>query len=374
MSPVVPAGGDRDLRGELLPAEILPLFDDGFVAASDRIEEHVFRLALSVARESGLWKAAGGGGSAAEIASRAGFDEAAGPPLARWLLALLAERGIVPPSPLPDLDAEEIERSQQEDDPASLPTFRLAALAAEAYPRVLRGETSGEAALFSADRIEAWASYFSNRNPLYAVGNAIGAEALVDRLPHPAGSVLEIGGGFGSGAEAVFRRFAREGALSRVAAYRFTEVAPLFLRKGQRALSTLPETAGKVAFGRLDMDRPFAEAGVAPGSLSAVFGVNTLHVARDLGFTLGEIRAALAPGGILVASECVRPFQGRTVWVEFVFLLLPAFRAGGFRTPEEWTTAFEEAGFVEPFVWPDVPRIREHYPAFVAAAVGAIRP
>lgn len=374
MSPVVPAGGNRDLRGELLPAEILPLFHDGFVAASDRIEEHVFRLALTVARESGLWTAAAGGGSAAEIASRAGFEETAGPPLARWLLAVLAERGIAPPAPLPDLDPEEIERAQREDDPASLPTFRLAALAAEAYPRVLLGDTSGETALFTADRIEAWASYFSNRNPLYAVGNSIGAKALLERFPRSEGILLEIGGGFGSGAEAVFRRFASDGALSRLAAYRFTEVSPLFLRRGRRVLASIPGASGKVEFGRLDMDRPFAEAGVAPGSLSAVFGVNTLHVARDLGFTLAEIREALAPGGVLVASECVRPFPGRTIWVEFVFLLLEAFRSGGFRTPEEWTFAFEGAGFVEPFVWPDVPRIREHYPSFVAAAVGATRP
>jgi SAM-dependent methyltransferase len=132
------------------------------------------------------------------------------------------------------------------------------------------------------------------------------------------------------------------------------------------------------------MDRPFAEAGVEPGGLSAVYGVNTLHVARDLAFTLAEIRSALAPGGLLLASECVRPFPGRTVHVELVFWLLDAFRSpvlhpawrpnGGFLTPEQWSEALLAAGFRDPFVWPDLPSIRDHYPSFVVAAVGAFRP
>ncbi|MFZ1862320.1 MAG: hypothetical protein WAV81_16900, partial [Candidatus Competibacter sp.] len=98
---------------------------------------------------------------------------------------------------------------------------------------------------------------------------------------------------------------------------------------------------------------------------------------------LAEIRAALAPGGWVIASECVRPFPGRTVYVEFVFALLDSFRApvlqppwrpnGGFLTPEQWLAAFRAAGFAEPFVWPDIPRIRERYPALVAAAVGAAK-
>ena len=70
----------------------------------------------------------------------------------------------------------------------------------------------------------------------------------------------------------------------------------------------------------------FAEAGVAPGAFALVHGVNTLHVANDLAFTLGEVRTALAPGGSLVISECVRPFPRQPVYVEFVFNLIEAFR------------------------------------------------
>ncbi|MBL8258883.1 MAG: methyltransferase [Candidatus Competibacteraceae bacterium] len=393
--PVRPVATGSDLRSALLPVALLPLFDDRFIASCDLIEEYVFRLALKVARDAGLEEALARGGAAADIASRAGLDAAPGPPLVDWLLRLLVERGAVARNggepgrfqalgPLPDLDPAEIERAQAAHDPAALPSYRLAALAAEGYPQVMRGAATGEAVLFSADRISAWSDYFSNQNPLYAISNQIGSRAVLARFPHPRGTVLEIGGGAGSGAMALLDGFAAAGATERIEAYRFTELSPLFLRRGQRALMARPDAPGRLSCGLLDIDRPFAKAGVEPGSLSVVYGVNTLHVARDLAFTLAEIRAALAPGGCLIASECVRPFPGRTVYVEFVFALLDSFRApvlqpqwrpnGGFLTPEQWLAAFRAAGFAEPFVWPDIPRIRERYPALVAAAVGAVKP
>lgn len=384
-----------DLRSTLLPAELLPLFDDRFVRSCDLIEEYIFRLVARIAREMGLAAALAEGGSVAEIARRAGLDPVAGPPLLDWLLRLLAERGAIARSdtvpvrfqssePLPDLDPAEIETAQAAHDATALPSFRLAALAAEGYPPVMRGETSGESVLFAADRMTNWSEYFSNQNPLYAISNEIGARAVRGRFPHPQGTLLEIGGGLGSGAMALLDGFEQAGAAARITAYRFTELSPIFLRRGQRTLASRPDARGRITCARLDLNRPFAEAGVEPASLSIVYGVNTLHVAHDLAFTLREIHTALAPGGLVVASECVRPFPGRTVHVEFVFQLLESFRSpvlhpawrptGGFLTPEQWTTAFRAAGFVDPFVWPDIPRIRDYYPAFVVAAVGATRP
>lgn len=393
--PTRPLDAGQDRRSELLPAELLPLFDDRFVVSCDLIEEYVFRLAIRVVREAGLAAALAEGGTATEIAVRAGLDPVAGPALADWLLRLLVERGAIArldgvparfrlSMPLPDLDPAEVERAQAVHDAAALPSFRLADLAAEGYPPVMRGETSGESVLFTADRVAAWSEYFSNQNPLYAISNQIGARAVRARFPHPRGTLLEIGGGFGSGAAALLDCLAEAGAAARIAAYRFTELSPIFLRRGQRALASRPDARGRISYARLDMNRPFAEAGVEPASLSVVYGVNTLHVAHDLAFTLGEAREALAPGGLLIASECVRPFPGRTVYVEFVFALLESFRSpildpgwrptGGFLTPEQWMAAFRAAGFVDPFVWPDIPRIRERYPSFVVAAVGATRP
>ncbi|MBS1223738.1 MAG: hypothetical protein H6R24_416, partial [Proteobacteria bacterium] len=271
-----------DLRSTLLPAELLPLFDDRFVRSCDLIEEYIFRLVARIAREMGLAAALAEGGSVAEIARRAGLDPVAGPPLLDWLLRLLAERGAIARSdtvpvrfqisePLPDLDPAEIETAQAAHDATALPSFRLAALAAEGYPPVMRGETSGESVLFTADRMTNWSEYFSNQNPLYAISNEIGARAVRGRFPHPQGTLLEIGGGFGSGAMALLDGFEQAGAAARITAYRFTELSPIFLRRGQRTLASRPDARGRITCARLDLNRPFAEAGMEPASLSIVY-------------------------------------------------------------------------------------------------------
>jgi SAM-dependent methyltransferase len=136
-------------------------------------------------------------------------------------------------------------------------------------------------------------------------------------------------------------------------------------------------------FATLDIDHPFAAAGIAPGSFSMVYGVNVLHVARDLGKTLAELRASLRDGGLLVMAECVRPFPGTPLHLELVFNLLSSFRDavlvpgwrpnGGFLTPEQWTAALKANGFGDVRVFPDIAAIRDAYPSFVVAAIVARR-
>jgi SAM-dependent methyltransferase len=111
--------------------------------------------------------------------------------------------------------------------------------------------------------------------------------------------------------------------------------------------------------------------------------VNTLHVARELEFTLREILDTLRPGGVLAISECVRLFPEQVVYAEFVFNLLESFRSpvlhptyrpnGGFLTPGHWRCAMEAAGFVDVRFLPDIDRLRESFPYFYVAAIGATR-
>jgi SAM-dependent methyltransferase len=156
----------------------------------------------------------------------------------------------------------------------------------------------------------------------------------------------------------------------------------MFLKRAER---TLRARFGDwpLQFGALDINRPFSEAGIAPGACALVYGVNVVHVARDLAATLGEIRTALAPGGAVVIAECVRPFAGRPIHVEFVFNLLGSFRDavivpdwrpnGGFLTPEQWRSAFAASGFTAIEVYPDIAALREVFPLFVVAAIVARR-
>ena len=110
---------------------------------------------------------------------------------------------------------------------------------------------------------------------------------------------------------------------------------------------------------------------------------DVLHVARDLAATLDELKKALAPRGMLVISECVRPFARKPMHLEFVFNLLGSFRDpvlvpgwrpnGGFLTPEQWSAALEANGFADVRVFPDIAAIRDAYPGFSVAAIVARR-
>ena len=109
-----------------------------------------------------------------------------------------------------------------------------------------------------------------------------------------------------------------------------------------------------------------------------------MHIARDLRFSLGEARRALAPGGTLVLGECLRPFPAQPVYPEFVFRLLDGYSGvpadpelrptAGFLTPEQWLRALAESGFDDAGIVPDVPRIRDIYPRFTTGAVCGRRP
>jgi SAM-dependent methyltransferase len=375
-----------------LPAALVPVFTPGFARSHLLLDEFVFRLTAQVVAASGLAAAAGRWGTAEEIAERAGLD-ARGRGPAGWMLRHLAARGVLArdgagrfrcEGPLPGLDPGEVLAEQRRHDPACLPGYALAETAARDYPLFLQGKRSGDEILLAPARLPLWAAYFSNDNPLYAVNNQVGAVALEAWLAPGAATILELGGGLASGAVAALERLAASGRLAGIERYRFTELVPAFLHRGRRRLEERFPGASAVTFDRLDMNRPFAAQGVAPGSTAVVYAVNTLHVAHDLAFTLGEIRTALAPGGQLIVSEGVRPEPGQTLYPEFIFNLMETFRAprlhpayrptGGFLTPEQWTLALEAAGFRQVRVLPDVARIRELFPTFYVAALGAVKP
>ncbi len=379
----------------VLPGALVPLFDASFCRSAALYEEYVHRLTIQVARRAGLEAAARDPGDASEITIRAGL--ALGPPLTAvdWLLRHLAARGLVEstdgdgrlrfrlPAPLPDLDPTAVSREQQGHDASWLPSYVLAETVARDYQAFLRGERTGEEILFSPGRFPLWLEYFSNDNGLYAINNHIGAAAVEAWLPPEGGTILELGGGLASGTTALLELLQRSGRLREIREYRFTELVPHFLRRGQRVLEHRFPGAPFLTFGRLDMNQPFSQQGVAPGSLTAVYAVNTLHVAHDLEATLSEIRGALVCGGRLIASECVRPHAGRPIYPEFVFNLMETFRAprlrpphrpnGGFLTPEQWTGLVEASGFVDVRFLPDLTRIRDDVPGFYVAAFGATR-
>jgi SAM-dependent methyltransferase len=393
--PIVSQSSGRDDRAALFPGALLPLFNDAFVESFDLCEEYVARMALAVFESTGLERACQEDATVDQAVARAQLVPAIARVPTHWLLATLANRGWLRTSsnargetlyrigePLPVLDPGDILRLQETVDPRCLPSYQIAALAAEHYPAVLRGQRTAEQALFGAEGLVTWVKYFSNGNPLYAVSNEVGAYAVQLALDADSAAILEIGGGLGSGAEALLARLESAPRPVRVSTYRFTEISPLFLKRAQRVLVTR-HPACPFNFSQMDIDRPFAAQGIAPGAHSLAYGVNVLHVAHDLAATLAELKNALAPRGQLVLSECVRPFTGRPMHIEFVFNLLASFRDpllvsgwrpnGGFLTAEQWSAALEANGFADVRIVPDIAAIRDAYPAISVAAIVARR-
>jgi len=382
------------LLSRIPEAEIRSLFSTEFILCCEQFDRFTTDMLLRLVHELGLEDTLARGTTVAGAVQRMSYAPRAAVPLA-WFFRKLAAEGYLDAeeagqdvvyrarSSLPAGDPDRAEAAARAIDPGSLPPFAVVRAMVEHVPEFLRGEKTGEEILFSPGKLPLWFEYFSNDNLLYQINNRLGAEAVVRALPRarPA-TIVEIGGGSGSAALAVLERLARDAAAARVERYVFSEIVPTFLRRAERAIRSR-KPAFQVECVRLDMDRDFDEQGIAAGTADIVYAVNTVHIAKDLSATLGRIRETLKPGGAAVFSECVRPFEGQPIYVEFVFNFLQNFTGvatdetrpnHGFLTPGNWRRAFEKAGFEEPEILPDVEELATHYDAFFVAALTARKP
>ncbi len=124
--------------------------------------------------------------------------------------------------------------------------------------------------------------------------------------------VLEIGAGTGATSEAALS--ALEG---RIDAYHFTDVSQHFL---DAALQRFGARAGFTA-GLLDIERDPASQDVLTGQYDIVIAANVLHATRDLAQSVSNATSLLAPGGMIVMLEGVRPEP----WVDLTFGMTPGW-------------------------------------------------
>lgn len=381
------------LRETLEPA-VRPFFPEEFVVCCEWFDRFTTEVAARDLARLDLDREFETPTSAEEALARRGYVPRAAICL-RWMLEKMAaddyfevvREGDRPRFrrrvPLP-ADPETSRAKSLAIDPSSAPAFTVVDQLSEHIVEYFRGEKTGEEILFSPSRLSLWFDYFNNENLLYAVNNRLGAEAVTRALPatHPA-TILEIGGGAGSAAAALLERLEADGLLSRVERYIFTEPVPTFLRRGERMLrQRFP--AFPIQVQKLDMNLPFSEQGIAPGSVDLLYAVNTVHVAKNLSVTLGHIFQSLKPGGRAVFSECIRPFPGQPIYVEYAFNFLENFvnveldpevrPTHGFLTPGNWRAALSRAGFGRVELLPDVERFAARFPRFFVAAILAARP
>ena len=374
---------------------IRALFSPEFILCAEHFDRFTVDMTLNAVRDLELSAALERGTTVAQVVAAKGYAPRATIPL-DWFFRKLAaeqylaaddrgaERSFRARGPLPAGDPDRAESQARAVDPRSIPPFSVVRAMAPHIPAFLRGEKTGEEILFSPAKLALWFDYFSNDNLLYAINNRLGAEAVRRALPASRpGEIFEIGGGSGSAALALFELLARDAALHRIGRYRFSEIVPTFLRRAERTIrGRYPDLP--IEFSRVDMDRDLPPQGIPPGSADIVYAVNTVHIARNLNQTLSRVREALAPGGAAVFSECVRPFDGQPIYVEFVFNFLENFTGvatdpstrpnHGFLTPGNWRAALAAAGFTDVAILPDVERLAQHYDSFFVAAVSARRP
>ena len=379
---------------EALEPPVRALFSRNFVICSVHFDRFTTEVAGRDLERLGLLGAFEEPTTAREALARAGHAPKAETPL-EWMLTKLAEEGFFEAhraagevryrlrDPHPPADSGAREKALA-IDPSSAPAFTVVEELSRNIVDYFEGRKTGEEILFSPARLSLWFDYFNNDNLLYAINNRLGAEAVVRALPatRPC-SVLELGGGAGSAALALFERLEAEGLLNRIEKYTFTEPVPTFLRRGERALrGRFPSVPLEVR--KLDMNASLAEQGIAPGSVDLLYAVNTIHVARDLAATLGFIREVLKPGGSAVFSECVRPRPNQPIYVEYAFNFLENFvnvvkdpdtrPTHGFLTPANWRAALSRAGFEKIEILPDVEKLAKDFPKFFVGAITARKP
>jgi len=378
----IEAPPDPGLLGPLGP-EISPLFTQPFLVLHRASELYTARVCLLLLLDLG-WEPRLRGGVTLDSLCE-GLPAQARGPLA-WMLPFLAgesllaeEDGTYTLRDTPDLDLTGIRATVAVEAPGHDANFDLLdGVRSHIRPFFTEGR-DGDTLLFDLALFPHWLAYFRNDNLAYFPNNLLTLLALREGLPSGA-RVLELGGGAGSFAQLVAQRAADEGWLDRIAEYRFTDVAPTFLRRAQRGLGAAAPGL-PLAFQALDLNRPLEAQGIAPAGLDAIVGINVLHVAHDLEATLQDLRSRLRPGGRLVLGECLKPGLDTPLYIEFFFNFIKAFTGvkldprwrprHGFLTPEAWDRALEHAGFQDIRHIPPPRPLMDRHPGFTVGALTA---
>lgn len=371
----------RDALWPLLGDVPRGVFSEEFTAACEALDVFVGDclrfLVASLALE-------GFSGTPETLAETQGYSSH-GRSLVRWLLECLELYGLAScQERVFSVNVEgcpvDLGRSLEEAvaaSPGAEAAFAVQKLATEALPGVLAGTMTGEEALFSLRQLDLWFRYFANSNVHYAPTNRLAALALSQALG-PGARILELGGGGGSAAEAALQALVAAGKPP--GRYVFTEIHPAFLRRGSRVVRQVLPEGCELAVRSYDINLPPAHQGFGGERFDAVFAVNVLHLANDPVAALSHLRTLLAPGGVLVLGELIRPDFLAPVHLELPFLLLESYHRArtldgirarpGFLCLSGWRRALEAAGLTHVQVLPaELSRCFELYPGFYCAAL-----
>ncbi len=361
----------------------LPFVTRPFLAVHFALEDYTARTAMLLALDLGFETRLRRGCTVEELLE--GLHPQSRFPIG-WMLPFLADQGLLRAEGgryfldgTPDLDLAELRAFVEAEAPGQAVGFNLIdAVRSRVGPFFTEGR-NGESLLFDLSVYPLWLEYFQDDNLAYAPNNLLALKALREEL-REGSRILELGGGAGSFAILFAREAAADGSLARVQEYRFTDLAPAFLRRAQRELS--PKAPGlPLSFASLDINRPLDPQGLEGRRFDLITGINVLHVAKDLQPTLADLRAHLADGGRLIVGECLKPSLLRPIFTEYFFQFMrgytevnldPVLRpVHGFLTADAWEANLRAAGFRTVEHRPDTRPIVGFFPNFYAGALVA---
>ena len=247
--------------------------------------------------------------------------------------------------PWPRDRSQEIQDRARQACPEAVPTFDMIERCRARGAEFVTGRTPGLAAIFPHGDLTPW-ERLHNEDRVMSIYADLVAPALRATVARGM-RILEVGGGVG----AVLGRCASLLEATDISEYRFTDVGRVFLQAAERRFGTAPW----LRFAPFDIDRPLEDQRVMPEEFDVVVAVNVLHVARDLGFSLRELRKVLRPGGALILGEGSPPNDHDRWHLDVVFGFLRGWwdvrvddlrRRPGFMTPSAWERALRACGYV----------------------------
>lgn len=330
-----------------------------------------------------------------EIISKKGYPEKTASSL-EWILDRLALDGYIEikneenekkyklSNKKIDYNLEELKEKALTEDKTTLSTFKMLDLMSKYYPKYLKGEKSGVDILFSPENIETTDEYYKN-NLFYNVHNIAGAKIVnydIENRNNPV-TILEIGGGLGGGTVEFIKQRVNSNKKIDIKYY-FTDVSNKMLRVVKKEFSKLINDSNfSIEYKKFDFNIPIEEQGFSPNSVDVVWGVNAIHVAYDLRFTLKEIFRLLKDNGSLIVSETVRAIGNKMIQQELILNTLDDYwnvkidkdirPIHGFMEWSNWVNALKAAGYSDVKTIPDMKYLESQYDNCYVAVIRGLK-
>lgn len=302
--------------------------------------------------------------SVGEIIKRFNFIEKAQIPLA-WMLDFLNIAGLVEKKDdifykLKKANKFDVEKKAQEilqNDPTFIYSNNLLKIVCDNYLDFLKGKKSGEEILFSSEATKSWIDYFGDLDSPYSIYNILGAENLEKwcLAGNDKKVFLELGSGSGGGTIFLLKLLQEHKRMNIVSRYIFSDLSPLLLKFGERSLRKHFDFGQEIIFKKINFDESIIAQGLEKNSVDVVYAVNAIHAARNIFFTLNEIKKVLKKGGSLILSEGIRSRPGKPMFQEIIFNLLENYRnveidqnfrpTHGCLDSQNWHKLFQKSNF-----------------------------